>query len=586
MIPIFPNIQALAADLIRTAGKTKSDGQNPSSSIDFAEFLERLADSPRQALEIKTGDNVNLNGFSMVGPTLDFPEANACGRTFGSSFQGNPAVFAGDATATESMPSLEIGLTLRFQDIQNLLRDSASQTKIFVSLPDSRAEDRLSDFPETAAGGFQEIVNDRSACNDRIPEPAKAVAMFVSPISEKTADIPGGELSPRTFVISFKPRDLLDLMIGRIKIAEITGLPEQEKQSITIDELKNLLNGYDAKADLRMTIPVTANLREKVAQSNRLTAVDNQIPYDKTTTTNLLQLDPRKILDCGPDDPIPATLQSYFDADDFNTGLVRSKGYYPRFSAAFGFPFGRVNFAIPSAVDSPSILPQAAANCNRPDQSAPEEVSPADISDCRKGNFTERIAREVSTPVRGEDVSTVDQNPKPAGNHPELKTIFQETQHIFRTNGRLDFPAISPRQELAYPDLPGQLKAAMQYYRPGTELSIRIEPQHLGKIKMKISYENGRVEAALRVESDEVKNILQTDLKRLKEYLDIDSLKIDIDNPDRRNPAAQFAWGDPRRSTENRNRTVFSGRPENTAAAAKKSGAISGPWQTRIDLFA
>ncbi len=586
MIPIFPNIQSLAENLIESAGKTRSNGVQSSSPIGFAEFLERLTNSPRQTLAIEKNDIFNLNDFSILWPMPDLPEDSARLSMLDSSYQKNPAMFTGDAAA-ESIPSIEIGLTLSVQDIKNLLRDSGSPARIFVSLPDRRMEENQSELPAPADGGFNKIANDRVVGNGRIPEPAQPIAMYVSSIAEMTADVPGGQQPPRSLVISLDPPDLLDPSVDKNKSAEMTGWLVQEKEWITIGELKKMLISYDAVADLQMTIPLTAELPESIAPMVELSAAVKQFKSARPVAANVLLLDPRKILNCRPDARIPVTIRSYFAQDDYYGEFVKSmEPYYPHSSGARSVPLSRLTFADSSAAASPPVPSPGAVIQTQPDGPVAEDYLRSENSDYRKPASAGKNVPEIPTSTATETVQKDDLNSEPPGDNLQPKMVIPEPHTIARSNGRSDFPVISTMPELTYPDLSGQLKAAMLYYRPGTELSIRIEPEHLGKIKMKISYENGRVEAALKVESDEVRNMLETDLKRLKEYLDIDSLKIDIDSPDRRNPAEQFAWGNPRRSTENRNRSVFSGRPEEPTTAAKKSGAISGPWQTRIDLFA
>ncbi len=595
MIPIFPDIKSLAENLIETANNTKAGRPGTTAPIEFARLLERLAEYSPHTDNIETGNPIGYDFLNLVNPARDFPTAAIRENGDGSISVKNPFGIVGNTAnpaAANQSSSLCIALNFRLREVQDLLRRYDYRIEIALPAPRKDAEQDWYNSAATVDNRLPSVINFQAGSYG-ISEPVRIAQVSPTEISAGATEVPIqesariqeiGRLS-RPLVISMEPRDFIDLVSGRIDSAEITGFTEQGKKAITIGALRNLLDRYGADADLKLTVPVTADMREKIAQLNQPTFGGDHYPFDRPTTTNFLLLDPRKMLNCGPDDRITVILQSFPLGDGSYAEFVNSMQHYPRLSGAHGLSFGTPNFTRSSAVDFSPILPQVAVH-DQQVQSATEKASLSELGDRLRPGRGKSVSPENSTPSAARSIQPDNAEFKPTGDDFDSKILFQETRHLGHTIDKSDSFMILPKEGTTYQDLPGQIKAAMQNYRPGTELSIKIEPQHLGKIKMKISYDNGRVEASLRVESNEIKNLLETDLKRLKEFLEIDHLKIDIDDPDRRNPAHDFARENQRRSAEYRNHIASSAPLETPAPITAASGAIGGAWKSRIDLLA
>jgi hypothetical protein len=72
-----------------------------------------------------------------------------------------------------------------------------------------------------------------------------------------------------------------------------------------------------------------------------------------------------------------------------------------------------------------------------------------------------------------------------------------------------------------------QLRSRLAVISGNTQMTIRLKPESLGRITVRLSYDGNKIEALFRVENPEVRQILEAEMSRLKAELNIDNCKVE-----------------------------------------------------------
>ncbi|MBI5587534.1 MAG: flagellar hook-length control protein FliK [Deltaproteobacteria bacterium] len=103
--------------------------------------------------------------------------------------------------------------------------------------------------------------------------------------------------------------------------------------------------------------------------------------------------------------------------------------------------------------------------------------------------------------------------------------VFQSNNEKFKVETVDAKPAEAVRTEAVYEKLETGVK--MSLARGGSEISLRLTPEHLGALHIKLSVDEGSVKARIVVESNAAKTVLDSDSARLKEVFAAQGLSLD-----------------------------------------------------------
>lgn len=106
-----------------------------------------------------------------------------------------------------------------------------------------------------------------------------------------------------------------------------------------------------------------------------------------------------------------------------------------------------------------------------------------------------------------------------------VDAVFQSNNEKFRTETVDSKPAEAVRTEAVYEKLETGVK--MSLARGGSEISLRLAPEHLGALHIRLSLDEGSVKARIVVESSAAKTVLDSDSARLKEVFAAQGLSLD-----------------------------------------------------------
>ncbi len=113
-------------------------------------------------------------------------------------------------------------------------------------------------------------------------------------------------------------------------------------------------------------------------------------------------------------------------------------------------------------------------------------------------------------------------------------------------------------------------------FKPGSnELSVRIDPPHLGKLQIRVSIDKGKVDANVVAENEAVKRVLESNLQQLRGALEAQGLKVEnfsvnVESNAQKDFASQGSNGDGKGNSAGRN------HHENSGSAGEAQSADGG----------
>ncbi|MBP2629401.1 MAG: Flagellar hook-length control protein-like protein [Firmicutes bacterium] len=123
-----------------------------------------------------------------------------------------------------------------------------------------------------------------------------------------------------------------------------------------------------------------------------------------------------------------------------------------------------------------------------------------------------------------------------ASNHTEQPNTNQFGQFVTLATNQLDknmsaeaTTAITTPQALAEYDIPGQIveQAHLIKGTEDTQMVIKLKPEHLGELTLKVTVENGTVSASFHSDNSQVRGLLETTMAQLKQDLTSQGIKVD-----------------------------------------------------------
>ncbi len=123
-----------------------------------------------------------------------------------------------------------------------------------------------------------------------------------------------------------------------------------------------------------------------------------------------------------------------------------------------------------------------------------------------------------------------------ASNHAEQPNTNQFSQFVTLATDQLNknisaeatTTATTP-QPLAEYDIPGQIveQAHLIKGTEDTQMVIKLKPEHLGELTLKVTVENGTVSASFHSDNSQVRGLLETTMAQLKQDLTSQGIKVD-----------------------------------------------------------
>lgn len=126
--------------------------------------------------------------------------------------------------------------------------------------------------------------------------------------------------------------------------------------------------------------------------------------------------------------------------------------------------------------------------------------------------------------------------PESAANHAEQPNANQFSQFVTMSANRVDNNTSSAAmatpvgtQEMVQYDIPGQIveQARLIKGTEDTQMVIKLKPEHLGELTLKVTVENGAVSASFHSDNSQVRGLLETTLVQLKQELNSQGIKVD-----------------------------------------------------------
>lgn len=194
--------------------------------------------------------------------------------------------------------------------------------------------------------------------------------------------------------------------------------------------------------------------------------------------------------------------------------------------------------------DKKSDVPSTASNADKTTiltKSSLDSVNPMQVVTADAGQSKPNIPMEVSVlekPV--EKISLMvneaphDKQQVPA--NPETKTspafeqLFLNSLNTTASAGPAVNAATTESQQLAKYDIPGQIvdQARLIKTTEDTQMVIKLSPEHLGDLTLKVSVANGgAVTASFHSDNAQVRTILENSLIQLKQELEAKGMKVD-----------------------------------------------------------
>lgn len=121
-------------------------------------------------------------------------------------------------------------------------------------------------------------------------------------------------------------------------------------------------------------------------------------------------------------------------------------------------------------------------------------------------------------------------------NHTEQPNTNQFGQFVTLATNQLDknmnveaAAATTTPQPLAEYDIPGQIveQAHLIKGTEDTQMVIKLKPEHLGELTLKVTVENGTVSASFHSDNSQVRGLLETTMTQLKQELTSQGIKVD-----------------------------------------------------------
>ena len=170
--------------------------------------------------------------------------------------------------------------------------------------------------------------------------------------------------------------------------------------------------------------------------------------------------------------------------------------------------------------------------------------------------------------------------------HSDLKTEIDPVAQAYNNTGKFEPIAISAGEKdspVSYRKFVQEFtnmiqKAAYSNQKGTTKLLIRLEPEHLGSLRVELLEQNGRLEAKIITNTGAAKDLLDSQLQQLKEALAVQHVqltKMDVLNRDQ---VTQNANSQPQMQGEQERRQP----QQQKRQKAKESGRFSAVLQSNI----
>ena len=135
-------------------------------------------------------------------------------------------------------------------------------------------------------------------------------------------------------------------------------------------------------------------------------------------------------------------------------------------------------------------------------------------------------SKSINLPVIQTQLSVNNQNDKNRTDN--SMAIAAEQPHTTDVTAKVSANA-SPAEPVNKDDLFAQIveKAKVSLNRGNGEMEVNLKPDHLGKLHLKVSVENQLVTAKFVAESQQVKEIIETNLNQLRRDLQDNGIQVD-----------------------------------------------------------
>lgn len=174
----------------------------------------------------------------------------------------------------------------------------------------------------------------------------------------------------------------------------------------------------------------------------------------------------------------------------------------------------------------------------------------------------------TSAQTAATDQQNLQQNIQAVG---DVKAVLNNSQVT------ADKPVFSIRQPIRTSDVVNQVmeQAKVILGQDKSEMVIQLKPDHLGKLELKVVTEQGIVAAKFIAESQQVKEIIETNMQLLKDSLQKQGIAID---------GVSVQVGQDNRS-ENRNQSLSQGRNNGSGNGTKHEEGVTGSTVTGVSLL-
>lgn len=296
------------------------------------------------------------------------------------------------------------------------------------------------------------------------------------------------------------------------------GLTTEVKQDHNASSLVNANTVVGAeKIDLTSDITMTKNMLQKnsndLEQMNVLKALANKDTTDEKvvveTTIEAPVLQEVQVMNNGLEKPLTKATVANKDVGELKDSLADTK-------------LSSVN-----ATENANVL---LTNVNVTQNSNAEVDAQLNAQSTENATVVDTLSvtdKPVSSEMAKVEVASKDAEQPNSNQFGQFVTLA--TNNLDNNIGSGVATTPTSAQELAKYDIPGQIveQAHLIKGTEDTQMVIKLKPEHLGELTLKVTVENGTVSASFHSDNSQVRGMLETSLAQLKQDLTTQGIKVD-----------------------------------------------------------
>ncbi len=522
----------------------QAKSQATTGQVDFEEFVKGLTNQTNQGQLTKgiTGDLANyLKQANTKNQTGGVSESNdlAITDSLVDSFNMDELLSLVSQSLDNTAKSIPLSqydtptdpalaaevydvVELEVSDIKGYLSELKQPVKATVSLKDIQADlslQQLIKLSEPIATDNQ--ISDGRAIAESAGKPGYQSAPEIKPAE---AILSLKELATNFDMIELDTRQLFK---SSDKTIDITAFNEKgNKQDLTVktDEVKALISSKDQSPVIE--IPTNKaqinNFSNTISGDTKLADIDKaQSPGEDKVIVDL-----KTLVSAKETDEIKVVLKSMDNA----TEKLSSVGLLNEFKQS-----GKDNIKLKLTNSSKEVKVN---ELTKPDQSvkvAAESSSNdnhTDNSSEKKNQYNQNTGFKPLTNIQNQVTGQAIALNKETGSVDLVSTQQAGIKDVSQTasvDNKTELYSVNDNKELIE-SITNQVKAKISSGSAGTRLTVNLKPEYLGKIDIEFTFDKNKLEAIFRVEKNEIRAILDSELPKLKQEFKIDSYRVET-NP-------------------------------------------------------